>query len=48
MIDMRKKAGLRKWIGILIFLLAIIFLALFTKNKGSISGVINDVMSVFR
>ena len=45
---MHKKAGLKKWISILIFLLAIIFLVLFTKNKGSISGVIADINSLFK
>jgi len=44
---MLKKASLRKWLTFLFFIVAIVFLVLFSKNKGNINLVITDIKSVF-
>jgi len=45
---MNKKAyELRNIIGIIIFIIAIVFIVLLTKNKGSFSGVWQEVTGWF-
>jgi len=48
-LDMKsKKARLQKWLTLLLFLVAIIFLILLTKNKGSFSAAWDDLTGFLR
>jgi len=44
---MFKKARLGKWITFLIFIAAIIFIVLLTKNKGDFAATFADIKGLF-